>query len=200
MENVFFEPWVGNDYWNGGFKGQKILVVGNSHYCSDRDACSNCGVDGYCFDYDCSEFTSGVISKYLERSIWEPWMLTYEKFERALCGYRTDKNDARNIWDSIAFYNYLQTAVSSWTDQGNDSDYYNSQAAFWEVLEDLRPDCIIMWGSRVWNMTPGFNGCEDSYELSDGTQIPVLSIPHPSWRFFKWDEYNNKINDFINDL
>ena len=201
MENVYFEPWIGENYWEGGFFGKKILVIGNSHYCGHRTECNNCGVDGYCFDYDCSSFTTNVVNQYLDRDEdeWESWYNTYWKFECALCGYETDKDDSYDIWNSIAFYNYLQTAVESPYDPGNDEDYENSESAFWEVLEDLHPDYIIMWGDRVWNQSPSYNGDGEYYELEDGSEIPVLGIHHPSWRYFNWEEENREINNFLND-
>ena len=202
MDNVFFEPWIGENYYNGGNFNKRILVIGNSHYCKYRSSCSSCGVDGYCFeDSGCYNLTNDVIDLYINRSHWQKWMITYQKFERALCGYTTDSEDSKDIWNSIAFYNYLQTAVDNWKDEGNDDDYFSSEDAFWEVLEELRPDCIIFWGNRVWNMAPAFNNDdEDSYELDDGTEIPVLFINHPSWVRFHWEEINTKINDFLNDI
>lgn len=35
MDSPYFEPWVGENYENGGTFGKKILVLGNSHYCND---------------------------------------------------------------------------------------------------------------------------------------------------------------------
>ncbi len=199
MGNIYFEPWIGDDYWDGGIFGTKILVIGNSHYCKSRDDCSNCGIDGGCFEYEeCSNFTSSVVNDYLNRSYWQRWMGTFQKFERALYGNYTDEDDSRRIWNSIAFYNYLQTAVPEWNDSGYDEDYNNSEDSFWEVLEELRPDYIIMWGGRVWDMSPSYNG-DDCYELEDGTSIPLLGIHHPSWRFFNWEDENKKITSFLDD-
>lgn len=197
MENVYFEPWIGDDYWDGGIFEKKILVVGSSHYCKRRNECSNCGVVGDCFD--CSDFTTSVVNDYLNHTYWAKWISTYQKFEGALCGYHTDEDDSYKLWNSIAFYNYLQTAVPAWNDPGNDEDYELSESAFWEVLEELRPDCIIMWGDRVWDMSPSYNG-DDVYELDDGTPIPVLGIYHPSWRYFNWSKTNNAISSFLDDL
>ncbi len=197
MGTVYFEPWIGDDYWDGGIFGKKILVIGNSHYCKSREDCSNCGIDGGCFEYDeCSNFTSSVVNDYLNRSYWQKWMGTFQKFERALYGNYTDEDDSKKIWNSIAFYNYLQTAVPNWNDPGYDEDYNNSEDSFWEVLEELQPDCIIMWGDRVWNMSPSYNG-DDCYELEDGTSIPLLGIHHPSWRFFNWENENKEITSFL---
>ena len=38
MNNVFFKPWVGQDY-SKGFKHKKIMVLGASHYCNHSKDC-----------------------------------------------------------------------------------------------------------------------------------------------------------------
>ena len=43
MDRPFFEPWIGENYENGGLFGKKILALGDSHYC---DSCEVCGVAG----------------------------------------------------------------------------------------------------------------------------------------------------------
>lgn len=200
FDNVFFKPWIGENYWTNGYKGLRILVIGNSHYCSCRDKCECCGIDGYGFDYEgCEDMTTAIVEKYLDRKQWECWMRTYQNFEYALYGQKTNRNKSQKIWNSIAFYNYLQTAVSDWKDQGNDEDYNNSEAAFWEVLEYLQPDCIIMWGNRVWNQAADYNG-NNCYELNDGNEIYVLGISHPAWKFFGYKKVYKKIKNFLDNF
>lgn len=43
MDRPFFEPWIGENYENGGLYGKKILALGDSHYC---ESCEVCGVAG----------------------------------------------------------------------------------------------------------------------------------------------------------
>ena len=31
--NIFFQPFVGKDYANGGIFGKRIMILGESHYC-----------------------------------------------------------------------------------------------------------------------------------------------------------------------
>ena len=38
MEDVKFLPWEGENYQKGGFNGKKILVIGESFYCSEEEA------------------------------------------------------------------------------------------------------------------------------------------------------------------
>ncbi len=51
--NIFFQPFVGKDYANGGIFGKRIMILGESHYCDE--SCTDCG--------DCQS-TSGVYELY----------------------------------------------------------------------------------------------------------------------------------------
>ena len=35
-DNIFFQPFVGKDYANGGIFGKRIMILGESHYCDYR--------------------------------------------------------------------------------------------------------------------------------------------------------------------
>lgn len=39
--NIFFQPFVGKDYANGGIFGKRIMILGESHYCDE--SCTDCG-------------------------------------------------------------------------------------------------------------------------------------------------------------
>jgi len=33
--NIFFQPFVGKDYANGGIFGKRIMILGESYYCDE---------------------------------------------------------------------------------------------------------------------------------------------------------------------
>ena len=33
--NIFFQPFVGKNYANGGIFGKQIMILGESHYCDE---------------------------------------------------------------------------------------------------------------------------------------------------------------------
>ena len=39
--NIFFQPFVGKDYANGGIFDKRIMILGESHYCDE--SCTDCG-------------------------------------------------------------------------------------------------------------------------------------------------------------
>jgi hypothetical protein len=60
--NIFFQPFVGKDYADGGIFGKRIMVLGESHYCDD--GCADCG--DCRLHRECMGFTQGVLRDYLD--------------------------------------------------------------------------------------------------------------------------------------
>lgn len=178
MRNVHFLPWVGKNYNTGGIFGKKILVLGESHYCSDSEAVP--------------DLTKLVVEKHLSGSS----ISTFTKFERALVGHVTEKAESKQIWDSIVFYNYLQVNMLDSRIAGSRQQYKDAEETYWQVLEKYRPEYLIVWGNRLWNNIPANNfkpinsvvldnyeAGDGIYSLKDGTEIKVIAIYHPSSGF-----------------
>lgn len=202
----WFDPWIGSSYWNGGYKGRKILVIGNNHYCDSRLQCSCCGVGGSkSSDWNCDSMTQNVIQEYIDfqndNGCYDSWMSTFEKFENAV----EDGCDSDDFWNSIAFYNFLQTAVRKNEDKCNSdkiyrqyiSEYNNSNKCLWNVISDLNPDYIIVWGSCLRKHFHGTEGCTGGV-IQKRTGIPTLYIHHPSQGFSSY-YWNEIIWNFLNN-
>ena len=106
MDKVFFKPWVGKDYDTGGIFGKKILVLGEAHLC---EGCEDCGHLENA--EECADFTSTNCIEILPRGETGSWTRTFHKFERSLVNHETDLEESRQIWHSLAFYNYVQKAM-----------------------------------------------------------------------------------------
>ena len=65
MEHVNFRPWIGKNYNTRGYKGNRILVLGESHYCQDlsNGKCSQCTKDN--MHEWCLSFTEDVIHSFV---------------------------------------------------------------------------------------------------------------------------------------
>ena len=68
MSHMNFKPWVGKNYQSTGYKGKRILVLGESHYCiKDLEQ------GGRCFPYckkenmrnDCFSQTQDVVKEFV---------------------------------------------------------------------------------------------------------------------------------------
>lgn len=200
MKNVKFKPWIGKDYHDGNEFGKKILVIGESHYCKDCEDVN---------ESDCSDFTQNLIQELVDGKT-ASWTGTFRKFERSLVGHETTPEESARIWNSLAFYNYLQTAVPEPRKAGTPEDYDKSEDAFYEVLNDLQPDAIIVWGvTRMWDNMPsrgwekgaeikvdGYPLKQGSYTLDNGHVIKAIWIYHPS-SGYSWDWWNKAIKEVL---
>lgn len=196
MSKVFFKPWIGKDYPEGGIFGKRILALGEAHLCG---GCPECGRE---FAEECEDMrTPDIVRFYLDnhRGVWSR---TFRKFERVLSGGCTDNDDSMRIWESIAFYNYVQVALSAARTSPTDEDYAAAEEPFFEVINELRPDLIIAWGKtrlyggmtgRYWEpgeyiSVDGLVAPTGFYTLTDGTKVKIVWISHPSSGFSpeKW--------------
>ena len=59
--NIFFQPFVGKDYANGGIFGKRIMILGESHYCDE--SCADCG--DCQLHRECMNFTQQVLDEVL---------------------------------------------------------------------------------------------------------------------------------------
>ena len=198
MKNVRFEPWKGENYLTSGFKGKKILVIGESFYCSEEEAVAT--------------LTDKVVTDYLAirnaeyRENNGRWTNTYLKFERSLVGKETTPEESREIWNSIAFYNYLQVPMSGPRESGAPIDYKNAEQAFFEVINELQPDLIIVWGvgklfynlpedKWTWGKPLNVDGWDINngyYQLDNEKQVRCIAVYHPSTGY-QWDWWHKVI-------
>ena len=101
MSNVFFQPFIGKYYANGGIFDKRIMILGESHYCDEE--CADCG--DCRLHRECMGFTQHVLGDYLdEKKERQNWMRTFLKFERSLVGKETDQAMRLKIWNSVIFF------------------------------------------------------------------------------------------------
>ena len=190
---TYFNPWVGKNYQTSK---PRILVIGDSHYCGDDCAMRNqCGVRGNLPPSSmgkCQDFTNMVTRRYLDyrtgRAEGEGWMTrTYLSFEKMLLGKsEISPAESLDIWNRVAFYNFVQTAAP---DPSNDNfsvdEYKRSTPLAAEVMEALQPDIILVWGAKAYGNLPDRNyntvsDCCVDYTLASGRKARCLKLTHPS--------------------
>ncbi len=191
MGKVNFKPWVGVNYANG-IGGKKILVLGESHYCKELAEGGRCCPSCECckMNEECHTFTIDVMQEFRDNYSGEPYQQTFLCFERAVAGHELSQKEREEFWDSVMFYNYMQYAQSGPMqplEQHNDSS-----EAFREILEEYMPDCIIIWGKRLYDWLPDWNGEKSEITLDNGDKtdvwiydikgkkIPAMAVYHPS--------------------
>lgn len=205
--NIFFEPYVGNDYHNGGIFGKRIMVLGESHYCDEN--CTDCGK--LSSHRKCANFTKNVVNDYLDqRKERKSWMNTLVKFERSLVGHTTNWAERKDIWHSLLFFNYLQVAMDTPRKAGTKEQYDYACKVFYDVIDKYKPQYIIVWGDRLWNSLPGDSRWQwsepiviegykvqaGSYRLSNGDTSKIIVVYHPS-SGYSWKWWYKAIKDFL---
>ena len=162
LNNIFFQPFVGKDYADGGIFGKRIMILGESHYCDEGCAdCGDCRLHRVCMG-----FTQGVLRDYLDEGTErQNWMRTFVKFERSLVGEETDQAMRLKIWNSVVFFNYLQVAMGGPREAGTSAQYRQAGEAFFEVINKYQPEYVIAWGNRPWDKMPGEHWQNGDYRL-----------------------------------
>lgn len=196
MKGYIYRPWVGARY-ETGFAGRKVLVLGESFYSDGSSVPSG-------------DVTVDIISDLLdEESEFEHYKNTFTKFAKAVTGLeQLSSADKRRFWDSVAFYEYVQVPLTAARTPPSKEDFSKSEGAFFDVLEELRPDICIAWGKRLYNNLPkgGLQGPDFkapdgkwieswTYFLSGGKGVLIFPIAHPSSAFSP--EYWNEVLSLV---
>ncbi len=194
QQGVQFLPWIGEKY-KQGFCSRRFLVLGESHYdewegqkhCLDHSFTREC-VDKVVRREDCSSFW-----KYIEQA------LVNEARSVGWC-----PSGGMPLWEKLAFYNFVQEPLPGGP-RGvipQRGLFQKSHAPFRIVLEQLRPDRVIVCGKRLWrNMEDrDDNDCHDNvqaYRLRDGSQVWCLATAHPSSGSYSWKRVHRLIMEFL---
>lgn len=205
MKNVFYYPRVGKNY-EKGFNGVKLFILGESHYCGEK--CEICGKQS---NNDCSDFTIKVLSRYINykkgNGEHEDWMRTFTRFTNVLLEEQVDNETLIDFWDSVIFYNYVQSSTEGPRISPTSQQFKEGKDAFIEVLEEYKPDLILVWGERLWDNLPDIGrwGNENILDNENGRfyyykienkEIPAYSIYHPSTQYFNY-EYSKYLKESI---
>lgn len=173
-------PWVGDNFQSGGgiFR-QRTLILGGSHYSDEYESFQT--PEG---QMEWATFTNEVVEYYLDDNIQGRWKGTYSRFINSVYGDSTDQYRRRNFFESIVFYNYLQEIAGGGPTEAHLFDYTEDRhfRAFSQVLEQHRPEVVISWGNKVWDVLPNDWGygpavITKGIELEGGTSFDIYDYP-----------------------
>ena len=208
MKNVFFKPYVGKNYFEKGYLGKKLLILGESHYCSGiQDKDCQCGKEEKCLQLqECENFTNEVLNRFFDykKGVGEvdTWMTTFTRFTNIFLGEQVSNEKLLEFWENVVFYNYVQKAIIGSRTSPDGQDFEDSEKAFFEILEEYKPDLIIVWGARLEERLPQKNKTLSDFEIFNegghkfhyyeiaGKKIPAYAIYHPSHSRFSYDYHD----------
>ena len=192
LHDLCWLPWIGRSYGHIGIFGDKrVLILGESHY----EWCPEC------WSTKAPRPSSLTCRCVAERMILDDssTIQHWKNIEYALTGGRLSEPQRREFWNSVAYYNFVQTIVGEYAGgpkrpRPSPQMYASSSEAFLRVLESLTPDVVIVLGFTLWPRLPddGPNGklsvlikdgkelqrCQ--YLLSTGKQVLACRVRHPS--------------------
>lgn len=191
MGSYNIQPWIGENYATGGVFKKKVLVLGESHYCHwpNEGKCPECTVAN--MKDDCHTQTEDVIDEFIYDYRGDSYQQTFLAFERALAGREINEDERKQLWNSVVFYNYFQLATYGARQAPNMAAAEMSEKSFRCLLEEFMPDAIIVWGVRLYDILPGWDGTETALNAGDettrvwhyninGKDIPAMCVYHPS--------------------
>lgn len=175
MTKRFFNPYIGAHYQDGLINKKKVLVLGASHYCTynSQSEIFNCPCWEKCtsykykdsskYDMSCPYYQSiGWYDQYnyvrlsnsplieLENYLSDGGYVTYDNFTKCIVNLLKLPNE-QYVWDRLAFVNYVQYFLPTLTTPSLNRSDIGCFEAFIEYVEELKPDIIIVWGTKTTN-------------------------------------------------
>lgn len=186
--DIWMRPWTGPNY-----PKRRLLIVGESAYN---------GSDGYVVN---SETNVEVINGEISGCFPQP---THRKIAEVVSGI--DQPDPAEFWNSVAFYNFIQVALTSSTTRPSRGSYLKSRLAFAQLIglsqEPLlspRPTHIIAVGVTVtWEEMPSlqltWRPNLQAYVYPTGELGLATLIRHPaSWGHYPTVLMRTRIQTFL---
>ena len=190
---VRFHPWIGASY---GYNSQwtlPLLILGESHYDTNGELLQ---VDS----------TQKVLTEYVQ--LRPKHLQYYTKVMNSVMGISapSDELTRSHFWNSVAFYNYVQYIVPKGEPPTQDM-WDRSRGAFHEVISKLKPFCILVVSTRLWqNINSHISLSSDFYvnnKIMKSGRIGnahVGGIPHPTSSYgYKPLDWNPAITHLIKE-
>lgn len=145
-------PWVG-DHYDSEQSDTRHLIVGESHYLKDNPKSLE--------SHSRSSFTRLVIE---EQGLLRQYAGTkmIPNLHKTL--YGNDRFDSSNLWQNLAFYNFIQEPMGSLAKRPIKSQYANGWEVFFKILDILQPtNCLFVGNTSFEYLQP--KGLSQGIEL-----------------------------------
>ena len=212
LSEMTFLPWEG-PYYNQGFRGKKVLVVGESYY---RDPEWTDNPDNFLFA------SPNAVQKFIFG--WN--QSTFRIFTNIMLGKgkgdTTTTEERASLWNHVVYYNFIQSGLrANATDKNAIPNHWLKEGK--KILKDIlsiyNPDLTIVYSKQVWVHYRDYNGVKysDKYRETDvehstvanfdlkdndGNVHHIIGISHPSSPSLSnadsWNEINTYLATFLN--
>lgn len=178
--------------------GVRVLIVGESHYIKPGEV------------YTVAEqrrFTADVVRDWGAEATESHRFFSrvYRAFNEETAG--PSSAAFRDFWNSLFFYNYVQTFVLE-GERPTDRMFADSSSAFHGVLDEIAPEAVVVMSAETWKHMGNQNG-EFLYHAPDALgdvwsyrhkkgQCMAAHTHHPSR--FSPNRWRPRILAFLNDV
>ncbi len=177
IDGLHFQPWIGEEY----YKGRKLLLLGESHYLDAEP-------DEEDFSAGYGDITTDAIRNFLTIND----MPTPFFRNTGLIFY---PDDCFKIWNEVSFANLIQIALPRAKSQPGPKEIGTIAPAFKLLLDNLKPERVLVLSKRLLIWIPKDNGSFVSEIEEEGKKSTVwkfdylggnclaMGINHPSRMF-----------------
>lgn len=199
MSNIVFLPWKPSG--DPRFNGIRLLLVGESHYDEGEPPAPN----------QVSSFTSEIVTR------WGAKAEGYTRFFGNIYatfngdGAHWSSDEFKHFWNSVSFYNYVQSFVHGEARvRPTAKQFAESADAFHAVLDELKPDAILIVGQATWDQMSERNaelvdrdedglGSMWRYDFSGGHCL-AGHTHHPSSVGYAADYWRPRVGRFLDNV
>lgn len=162
---VIFQPWIGDFYRTKNRFGVRVLVLGESHYGDEADTRPT--------------VTTEVV-RWLAQDERHAFFTKVSKVLLGLDENTSLSNEARGeVWEHIAFYNYIQGFVSTDPRVRPTADMWErAKEPFLQIVRDLNPHMILVLGIELGSNIPA---------IPNGIEICVIQHPSTGFSYKRWN-------------
>ena len=207
MENykdlgLTWKPWIGNNYTNGGIFDKKILILGESHYGSDKDSWFNENLTILSIQEKIGE-AKGEKGKFYKKAF-------HTNIFKAFNEKPATNQNKIEFWHSVAYFNYVQGSVGEKPrERPEKNDWDLSFSAVKKTFDLLKPEIIVVLGYTLWEniwrkfdfeiyKETTFNKNHNIHRLKLEYRPLMFCIKHPSAGFSS-DYFRPEILKYIKE-
>ncbi|MDW3688520.1 hypothetical protein RA280_43730 [Cupriavidus sp. CV2] len=164
MSEVKFEPWIGANYATTGFRGLRLMLLGESHYGPAHHVRRN---------------VTAETVRWLGQKAKGRFFTTTACSLLGLSGaHLLNAEDRAALWEQVVFYNFVQEFLPSPGDRPSPEAWRAASKALPEVVDVVRPDVIVVLGKGMQAWLP---------LLPD--DIVTIRVNHPSigYSYAEWN-------------
>lgn len=165
MKKIVFDPWIGSRYELENHFGRRVLVLGESHYG---------GV---------SETRPTFTKEIIKRLGQDERCAFFTKVSKVLLDFDADTyisdSQRSDIWEDVAFYNYIPGFVSEEARvRPNSEQWESAQIPFKQVIDTIKPQFILVLGKELGAQIP---------EVEPSIQVCVIQHPSTGFSYEEWN-------------